>query len=523
MGISLLTKKDSMIEQPEKRTYDTIVIGSGLGGLIAAARLAMSGQKILVLEQHSIPGGCATNFKRKNFRMEVGLHEMDGLDALDPKREIFEKLDIFNNIELIRLPEFYRTLTESGSFDQTIPEGIVESRAALQKSFPEEAHGIQKYFKVIIGLRTEVMRLNRMPRWLLALSVPIFPLLYPEIIRYRKRSLGWFLNKIFINQELKQILLSNLGYYHDDPDTMSMLYYSVAQGGYYAGGGYYIKGGSGRLSDYLARFIKQYGGEIFLNQQVTEILVKGQSVCGVRFQRSHGRNKKPDIAYGHKVIANAALPTLPDLLPMRESRIIQKSIAKQELSCSLLSVYIGFKRSPHDLGNRHYCTFLTPETFPLLEDLRNNFKADFKRRGFVFVDYSQIDSGLAEAPRSVGSICTVDNYTDWTGLTAQEYKVRKEEVARALFMRMEKLLPGFQDSIEYYEVGTPQTIQRYTLNPSGAVYGFAQIPGQDGLQRVQCKSPIKNLYYASAYTFPGGGFTGAILSGWFCAGQLLQD
>jgi len=34
------------------------------------------------------------------------------------------------------------------------------------------------------------------------------------------------------------------------------------------------------------------------------------------------------------------------------------------------------------------------------------------------------------------------------------------------------------------------------------------------------KSPVKNLYFASAWTNPGGGFTGAILSGWFCANEL---
>ena len=47
--------------------YDIIIIGAGLGGLIAGAKLAKSDKKVLVLEQHFKPGGCATIFKRKDF------------------------------------------------------------------------------------------------------------------------------------------------------------------------------------------------------------------------------------------------------------------------------------------------------------------------------------------------------------------------------------------------------------------------------------------------------------------------
>ncbi len=66
-------------------TYDAIIIGAGLGGLIAGAKLSKGGKKVLLIEQHSVPGGCATSFKRGDFTMEVGLHEMDGLHKKDLK------------------------------------------------------------------------------------------------------------------------------------------------------------------------------------------------------------------------------------------------------------------------------------------------------------------------------------------------------------------------------------------------------------------------------------------------------
>ncbi|MGW8316703.1 MAG: FAD-dependent oxidoreductase, partial [Bacteroidales bacterium] len=51
--------------------YDVIIIGAGLGGLTAGARLAREGKKVLMLEQHDRVGGCATTFKRRDFTMEV--------------------------------------------------------------------------------------------------------------------------------------------------------------------------------------------------------------------------------------------------------------------------------------------------------------------------------------------------------------------------------------------------------------------------------------------------------------------
>ena len=54
--------------------YDVVVIGAGNGGLTAAASLAKSGYKILLLERHNIPGGCATTFCRGRFEFEVAFY-----------------------------------------------------------------------------------------------------------------------------------------------------------------------------------------------------------------------------------------------------------------------------------------------------------------------------------------------------------------------------------------------------------------------------------------------------------------
>ena len=200
--------------------YDVIVIGGGLGGLTAGAKLAREGRKVLLVEQHDRPGGCATTFKRKGFTLEVGLHEMDGLDARDMKTRIFRDLGVFDEVSFLKLPEFYRFI--SGSRDFVMPHDPDQAIEALVKEFPAEEAGIRAYFNRILNARRIMKETSGEP----------------------ERSVGEFLDSIIQDEVLKLVLLGNLGYYHDDPYTLSLNYYSVAQGSYYSGGGIFIQGGS---------------------------------------------------------------------------------------------------------------------------------------------------------------------------------------------------------------------------------------------------------------------------------------
>ena len=143
----------------ESDFYDVIIIGAGLGGLTAGAKLAKERKKVLVVEQRNKVGGCATMFKRKKtMTFEVGLHELDGLDEFDFKRGIFSDLGVFNHLEFVRLPEFYRFL--KGDLDVVVPDRVPDAIEALIMAFPSETKAIKTYFKDFVKLRRQIARIQ---------------------------------------------------------------------------------------------------------------------------------------------------------------------------------------------------------------------------------------------------------------------------------------------------------------------------------------------------------------------------
>jgi all-trans-retinol 13,14-reductase len=483
--------------------YDIIIIGAGLGGLTAGAKLAKKGRKVLVIEQHDRPGGCATTFKRKDYVLEVGLHEMDGLDGRDMKTRIFRDLGVFDHVTFLKVPEFYRFVNERCDF--TMPHDPEEAKIRLKEKFPGEEQGIDAFFHQILNARQIIKESGG-----------------------KDNNLGDFLDSIIQNDDLKLILLGNLGYFHDDPYTLSLMYYSVAQGSYFSGGGNYIKEGSQKLSDYLAGFIKKNGGEVILNHLVTEIIIKEGKAVGVKYlDKSEVKYIEGSriisvskVSYGDLIIANASVPSVANkLLPEMEGLKLEKGIGSRKIGASLLTVYFGFKTSLKKLGNTCYSTFLFDPSVKTQADIIKSNRGPFEQRSFTFVDYSQVDSGLAPEGKSVGAVCCIDYTSEWEGLGKEEYRMKKEMVAQIFVEKLNKLIPGFKYSIDYYEAGTSKTVERYTLNPQGAVYGFAQLPVGRTTEDFKV---IDNLYFASAWDKFGGGFSGVIYSGYMCAMDILR-
>ncbi len=500
--------------------YNTIIIGGGLAGLTAGATLSKFGKKVLLIEQHHKPGGCATTFKRGDFIIEVGLHEMCGLQKDGAILNLFDMLDVNQEVEFIQVPELYAVLSDKEKF--VFPHSYEAASKALINKYPEDKKGIKRLMKLLAGIRKEGVKLPRTPLKS-KLTYPFMPLLYPNLVEASRHTVGSWFDKYITNENAKLDLLAHIVYWDDDPYTFSMFYYGLPFSSFIGSGGYFIKGGSQQLSNHLAAYIEKHGGCVLLGKKAEKIITKNGQATGVTFSDSFNEHLDPVTIACDNVVANCAMPIVPDMLDEPHATSLRQQIADKTNACSLLNIYLGFKSDLEVYGVKHYSNAFKGDDVKTLKDIHPNNTGDWSKRSFIFVDYNKVDAQLAPSGKSVGVICCADYLKDWDGLSKEDYKAKKEEVAQIFLGRLEKQFPGIRESIEYYEVATSKTIKRFTSNTAGSVYGFKQSKEQSGTKRLRNNFLIPNLYFASAWAFPGGGFEGSIMAGFLAALQMKKD
>ncbi len=136
--------------------HDVIVIGSGVGGLSAAALLAKRGLKVAVFEQHYLPGGYCTSWERRvrpphstsdskerwTYVFDAGVHDVSGLSERGGIRSLLRMLDIEDAIEWkLNEQEYF-----IGETHFKVPHDADEFICQLGERFPSEAEAICKFF-----------------------------------------------------------------------------------------------------------------------------------------------------------------------------------------------------------------------------------------------------------------------------------------------------------------------------------------------------------------------------------------
>ncbi len=502
-------------------TYDSIVIGAGLAGLVAGAKLAREGKKVLVLDQHTIPGGYSTSFTVKNYTIDVGLQSMDGLYERDPKIPIFEDLDVFYNVEFVHIKTGYYRFTNSRE-DFSLPDKREDAIDVLIRQFPKEEKAIRDFFETIETITTHTHKIPR-TKALQAMIGPLVPILYSSIPKWGRRNAGEMLDMFFDNEDLKLVLAGTLLYYSDDPYKLSAIIFALALSSHFKGGNHYIKGGSMKLSGHLANFIRENNGTILLGQKVTKIIVDKGKAVGVEYVSKKDLTATPISVYGSFIIANASAPQVAfKLLSEEDGKKLRDKIKGMTIGHSTTNVYLGFNKSLQELGHSDFATVVNDPSVFTLKDVFSNHYGDYTKRNYMFIDYGQIDSGMAPFGKSTGIISFIDNIESWEDIDDEQYEQKKRDIVEIFVNRLNELIPGAKDFIEYKGIANPRTKMRYTLNPAGTSIGFAQTLSQAGMKRMKSKSPIENLHFASAWTFPGGGFSSTIWAGWQAAAEILN-
>jgi phytoene dehydrogenase-like protein len=127
-----------------------------------------------------------------------------------------------------------------------------------------------------------------------------------------------------------------------------------------------------------------------------------------------------------------------------------------------------------------------------------------------------IDASLAPEGQHTVVLTTLMPYDG-----APSWRAEKKRGVERMLEQVERRVPGFARHVRFAEGGTPRTMERYTRNTAGAIYGWELSPAQVGPARLAATMPIDGLHLAGHWTRPGGGIYGVVLSGIDAATHVL--
>lgn len=489
----------SRIQDPES-SYDVIVIGAGIGGLTCASLLAKEDLKVLVVEQASKPGGYATSYRKDGFTFDSCVHFLGGCGKEGIIRKLLQKLEVEEEIKFIEVQAPMGVILNDEKISLPVKKPP-ELEKTLQRIFPQETSQIPKYFQTLRKITQEILDLVS-PSFFKFL---LFPIRYPHLIRYQKSTLKDLLDRYFTNSKLKNIL--SIAPTTLPPSRISLFFMAIVtiQG---QEGFYYPKGGIQTFSDTLVKGLKKHKGELLLETSVTKILVEKRKVFGVEL----ASGKRIRARY---VVSNTNLEQTFNKLVGKEylSQKYIKKIETQKVSLSGLILHIATDLDLKSLGLGFTNAILPPDLEKEFEALNNDQMPD--ESSLIITVPSLVDSTLAPEGKHILSIVVPAPYHyDWEN--------KKEEVAKEIIKQVEKAIPNLSSHIIYQDISTPRTLEKYTLNTEGAMYGLQVTPEQFGINRVSQRTPIKGLYLAGHYTRPAHGIVGVAMSGQFAAQAILK-
>ncbi len=439
--------------------YDVIVIGSGLGGLTSANRLAYCGYKVLLLEFHSQLGGLATWFKRKGHIFDVSLHGFPyGMVKTCKKywnREIMNSIVQLKNI-VFDNPQFHlKTTFDRKNFTEKlishfkIPQATIDAfftRVAGMNFYDDQSMTTRELFDEYFPGRSDVHRLLMEP------------------ISYANGSTL------------------------DDP----AITYGIVFSNFMNKGVFTFEGGTDKLIGMMADELEKNGVTICTNCKVDRIVVDKGKVRGVECR---GR-----MISAPSVVSNSGITNTIYNLAGKDAfsdDFIEKA-DKIRVNNSSCQVYIGIKKeeSFDDIGD-----LLFTSTAPEFDSTE---LCDLHTRSKTFSVYYPKTRPGHDRYTIVASMNA--NYEDWKNFDEEQYKTEKESLVERTLADLERYLPGVKEKIDWIEAATPRTFKRYTLHTRGTSFG-TKFEGLDVSRSIF--KEVDGLFHV--------GSVGIIMSGWLGA------
>ncbi len=501
---------------PDARAFDAIVIGSGIGGLAAAAALAKCGRRVLVLEQHFQLGGLTQTFRRREYTFATGLHYIGGVGEAPGSETHFGRMlrwlsegrlrfaSLGSPYDIVRLPGF--------EFHVEAPRAAYVAR--LKATFPEESAAIDRYFaacddaeKACVALFTSKAApapIAALVRWLNA----------KRIRRALDTSTAEAVRAIR-DRRLAAVLTARWGDYGTPPAQSPFAIHALVTGSY-SSGAYYPIGGPARFAETLGETVRAAGGELRTRATVSEIRVANGRAVGVRL--ADGETIDAPVV----VSAMGAHNTIA-ALPVDVSQEWREGVKALKPGVSHVSLYLGFRGDirAHRATAANVWVYESDDIGRVWEQPADEDAPS------LYVSFPSLKDPAHEDPEhhtaEVVALCRWEPFSAWsdTGLghRPEDYEATKAWIGARLLAQFKRHFPRLAPLIDFHEVSTPLTQAAYVVADHGAMYGLEMSAERMGHNALSVRTPVSGLLLAGQDA-GSPGIQGAFMGGFMSAASI---
>jgi phytoene dehydrogenase-like protein len=494
-----------------------VIIGSGIGGLVAGNLLAKKGHKVTIFEAHSMPGGYTAGFYRKGYYFE------SGTVALEASASIFEAMKdigVFEKLDFVKLGMRF----VSGDFDTT-PGDYYDYKKSIYSQFPFDKEKLDMIFSELDKIVSVMGTMNKPLPYIyrgLEMLVSMFPYILsgPKLMKlarnYGSLTSSEFASKYFEKDSKLFKLFSGFGY----PDMPAMMVGSALSGLFTEL--WTVKDGMQSWADVLAENFRDLGGDLKLKAYVDRIITKNGTAVGISCK---------NIIYNADYVISAGDYKKTFLKLMDDKSLIpqtlQNNISGASVSEGYFTVYLGLDMSNEELSKHmkvsHVFVF---NNKPGCDIYNSEDREFFSKTSNEIYSPSMVNPKHAPEGKSSLMLQTKVPYhwmNNWGGGDREIYKQLKEKAMDAMIENASTLIPGLKGHIAYKDAATPLTYERFTHNTDGATTAWSWNPKKPFYKNtmgVNVETPVKNLYIGSCWAMQLGGVPGALCAAYQCAKKI---
>lgn len=465
----------------EKKKYDVVVVGSGLGGLVSAIILAKEGLKVCVLEKNQQFGGNLQTFARNKTIFDTGIHYIGALGHGQNLYKYFSYLGIMDDLKLFKMDEDAFDIISFDDDEIVYPhaQGYENFTEQLVKYFPKERQAIESYCAKIQEICD---------------AFPLYNLEYGaghpmDVLTINAKA---YFEELTSNPKLRAVLAGSNFLYAGIPDKTPLYVHALSVNSYIQSAWRCINGGS-QITKLLIRQLKKYGGEVFKRKHVVNFSTEGNKLNGAYTDDG-------DVFMGDVFISNIEPKSTLNMIGAEKFRKSYYSrIQSLEVLPSSFSVYIVFE--PETVKYLNHNNYHFKDSNRVWE--ANEYTADSWPEAFmVSMNISDKNQKWAESMTGITYLhfSEFEKWQDTINTVARpsergdEYEAFKQEKMRKFMENIIRKYPQIEGNIKAVYASTPLSYRDYIGGHNGNLYGYIKDSSNPLKTFISPKTKLENLF-----------------------------